>query len=359
MAIRVDPTRTGFIRKKFERDLGKKFLSLLSKIRKLILEEDALGLKRNAPKLDLIEQEDTVRRMARNQNVVNTRWTLMSRAGKLQAFNDWLATQIEEDIVDVYDSSGRHFTEGHVVRGYQKGLEHAYIAAKGAAGISTGIFEASKAQFLQDSFGGPIAAEKVAIIQAETLRGLEGITDSMAAQISQELTDGLISGLGPRDVARNINRRVRIGRRRATTIARDKIIKAHAEGNLDAFDMLNVEGVAMVAEWSDAGDDRVCEKCKPMDGVVLKVKEARGLIPRHPNCRCTWTPANVGEDDRETQKRSQTSIEKSIEESLRKELPRTPKKSRGVRSKWPGGRKTITKSRPKMPKEAMPDRKKK
>jgi len=38
-----------------------------------------------------------------------------------------------------------------------------------------------------------------------------------------------------------------------------------------------------------------CELCAPLEGIVLKVSEARGMLPRHPNCRCCFIPANVGE----------------------------------------------------------------
>jgi hypothetical protein len=74
-------------------------------------------------------------------------------------------------------------------------------------------------------------------------------------------------------------------------IARTEIINAHAEGQLDSFDMLGVEEVGVVAEWATAGDDRVCEECASIEGELFTVDEARGMIPLHPNCRCAWIPA--------------------------------------------------------------------
>lgn len=53
-----------------------------------------------------------------------------------------------------------------------------------------------------------------------------------------------------------------------------------------------------------------------MEGVVLKIDEARGMLPRHPNCRCALVPANVGEET-DDQKRSKTSIQSAVRVSAR------------------------------------------
>jgi hypothetical protein len=64
-----------------------------------------------------------------------------------------------------------------------------------------------------------------------------------------------------------------------------------------------------------------CPLCEPLDGVVLTIKEARGLIPRHPSCRCSWIPANVGEDTK-GQKRGKREVKKAVGKSVKAELPK-------------------------------------
>jgi SPP1 gp7 family putative phage head morphogenesis protein len=78
--------------------------------------------------------------------------------------------------------------------------------------------------------------------------------------------------------------------RRAMMLARTEIIRAYAEATLQEFRNWGVEGVSAKAEWSTAGDDRVCPKCAPMEGRIFTLDEASGLIPFHPNCRCAWIP---------------------------------------------------------------------
>jgi SPP1 gp7 family putative phage head morphogenesis protein len=77
---------------------------------------------------------------------------------------------------------------------------------------------------------------------------------------------------------------------RALTIARTEVIHVHAEGQLDSFEDLGVDELGVEAEFSTAGDDLVCPQCEALEGNTYSVDEARGIIPVHPNCRCTWIP---------------------------------------------------------------------
>lgn len=144
---------------------------------------------------------------------------------------------------------------------------------------------------------------------------LEGVTEQMATRMSRVLVDGLVQGKGPRDVARDLAREIDIGRGRAEVIARTELIRAHAEGQLEALDQLGVEEVGVAVEWVTAGDDRVCELCEPLEGVVMKLDEARGMLPRHPNCRCAWVPANVG-GDRSSTKHGAGAIRSAVRDSI-------------------------------------------
>ena len=108
------------------------------------------------------------------------------------------------------------------------------------------------------------------------------------------LSDGLIKGEGPAKIARSLTDNIKkMTRTRANVIARTEIIHAHAEGQLDSFQRLNIEEVSAMVEWSTAGDDRVCEQCLSLEGETFTIEEARGQIPLHPNCRCAWMPSDM------------------------------------------------------------------
>ena len=113
-------------------------------------------------------------------------------------------------------------------------------------------------------------------------------------------------------------------------IARTEVIAAHAEGQLDAYSVLGVKQVKVQAEWLTAGDDLVCPLCADLDGEVMSIDEARGLIPRHPLCRCAWKPVTDKKSDADR-------IQKSIRSSILKERKKgTSLKEAVSRSTWVG-----------------------
>ena len=109
----------------------------------------------------------------------------------------------------------------------------------------------------------------------------------MSARMSRTLADGLARGMNPRDIARELNEAVDLGERRSYLVSHDAIIRAHAEGQLDAFEDLGVEDIGVAVEWTVTKtrdgqiEQRVCQACRALDGVVLKIQEARGMLPRH------------------------------------------------------------------------------
>jgi len=71
---------------------------------------------------------------------------------------------------------------------------------------------------------------------------------------------------------------------RAEMISRTETIAASNEGAIHRYE---VEGVDK-SEWLASPDS--CDECLAEDGKVYITKESHGLIPKHPNCRCTWIP---------------------------------------------------------------------
>lgn len=69
---------------------------------------------------------------------------------------------------------------------------------------------------------------------------------------------------------------------RAETISRTEVISAFNEGHLHRYEL---EGVDK-SEFYAAPD--ACDECLPYDGEVFITKDAHGIIPVHPRCRCRW-----------------------------------------------------------------------
>jgi SPP1 gp7 family putative phage head morphogenesis protein len=292
--IKQDPTRTAGLRRQFEQELRRRFHDLRQTILETLIKDDGLGLTVNAG-----------------------RWAGRTDVDKIKAFRQWLETQLKTKVLG---QSEDELYQRFIEEGFKKGAGRAFEDANKTERVladTTGkldFYEGTKAQFLSSSFAQPVAIEKVKLLAARTYGDLKGITDDLATRLTRKLTDGLVRGLSPRDIGREISVDLDLGAARATTIARTEIIRAHAEGQLQALENLGVQEVGVAVEWATAGDNRVCPMCAPLQGVILKLEEAKGMIPRHPNCRCAWIPANVGES-KEGQKATRSTISKSIDRS--------------------------------------------
>lgn len=155
--------------------------------------------------------------------------------------------------------------------------------------------------------GGRFISDRARLLGERLKTELRGMTDDMSQKIARELISGIEKGWTPRTIASAVRRRVEIGRGRMETIARTELVRAQAEGQLDAMEELGVTTLEALVEWETRGT-HVCPLCAPMEGAVFTLEEARGMIPRHPNCRCAWaakrseTPAQKRQAERAVRK---------------------------------------------------------
>ncbi len=344
--LKADPTRTTGLRRLFSAEVTRRFASLRRKVVALVVDEDVFGLS-NKPL----------------QLVVNQRWKFNTTSEKLTQFSLWLADKIDGEIFDDKTSEAidTYWTE-YARRGYEKGQARAFDQVnKGGKIGNLSFYEGAKHEFLRSAFSNPVSVDRVKVLALRSLTDLKGISEKVATLLLRELTDGLVRGKSPREIAQGIVKVIdTVGIVSANRIARTEIIRAHAEGQLDTFERLGLDKVGVAVEWSTAGDGRVCELCQPLQGVVMSLAEARGAIPRHANCRCSFVPANVGEKFRTKiiggisiqirQKKTQTEIQRAIDKSVRAEIPKKSKKSVAEQkevSRWNTASKTIAKNRPK------------
>jgi len=311
----------------------------------------------------------------------NTRWQFITSTKKLREFQKWLEKQLsvyvlsaeeegfegEQAIVELLNLPSikktleKNFWRVLTAEGYKKGTARIFDDMKASQRAvvewtpeQQAFYRGTKQEFLRSAFGRPAAIEKVKLLAARVFTDLKGITEQMSNVISRVLVEGLTQGQHPTVIARRmikegIGTKKRGVQSRALTIARTEIIRAHAEGQLDALEIMGVDEIGVMVEWSTSGFN-VCPLCKELDGIVLTVKESRGMLPRHPNCRCCFTPANMGEST-SGQKRRRSEIKEAIDKSIGRERGKN-KKKRSIeeqkrRSRWVGADKRIGEKRPK------------
>jgi len=264
--VRQDPTRTTTLRQRFEAEMRRRFVGLKREITKRIVEMDGFGLRANRGEFEFTRTSD-----------------------KVGAFMDWLADAENSLILgttrgaSLAGAAESAWMNTYVESAYVRGLNQAASRLRQAGALV-------EQRWIDAAFRRPIHADRLGIAYTRTFAELKGITDVMDRQISQVLAEGLSRGAGPLDIARGINDRVdKIGITRARMLARTEVINAHAEAGLNAYQEAGLEGVDVVAEWLTAAN--ACPECVALeaDG-PYSIEAARGLIPQHPNCRCTWAP---------------------------------------------------------------------
>jgi len=278
--IDVDPSRTFALRKKAVADTDRRFRALEKAIVDLVGKEDVFGLGGGTSPTG------------------NSRWAFTTTPEKLGLFQTWLSGQVSAGILEAKTGPDgpEPWQAPYVKSAHQKGVARAYADANKASLNANPIaYKGGYSQFVQDAFSSPVMTSKVAMIVQRDYTQLKGMTDAMSQQLGLTMGEAISRGWGSEKTARELVKKVSISKQRARTIARTEIIHAHAEGQLDSFELLGIDDIAVMAEWTTAGDGGVCPLCQPLNGAVMKVSEARGLIPRHPNCRCAWQPANIGE----------------------------------------------------------------
>jgi SPP1 gp7 family putative phage head morphogenesis protein len=281
--LRYDPTRTGLIRNKFQAEVRLRFGRLRKAVKEFILVHDALGLKRQTQPKGALSLLDAPLPPSMRQR----QYAFLTDDKKLAAFQAWLRQQIGQDIT----VSGP-WTNQYIESAYKKGVLNAYLAAKRDQLAAQGDFaQMSQEQFLRDSFA-PDGASKVALLATRAWENMRGVTDTIGTQMNQILSQGMIDGSGAQDIADEMTDKIdSLTDTRALVIARTELIHSHAEGQLDSFEELGVQQLGVDVEWSVTEDGRQCPECEDMDGKTFTVDDARGLIPLHPNCRCSWIPA--------------------------------------------------------------------
>lgn len=327
----LDPTKTAAIRRKFIRELSRRFALLKSRLYELIIVEDAFGLKpveqpftTNAYLLDLsMLAPDIV------LTTCNQRWKFKNNTGKVAAFRDWLSGQLNEVTGDIANNPHQGPHSSFLQEAYRRGL------ARGYDDVGSGSYDGGKLRFVTDIAAKGDRIDNQDLISSRFHSDLDSIIQQTKATLTRSVADDLVRDLPLSAIVDNLTERVdKVAIIRAATAADTEITRAHAEGQLDSFEELGVDNVTVAAEWIT--QEGACPLCLPLNNVVLSVTEARGMIPRHARCKCAWVPVNE-DDDLEGKKTSAKEIRTAIGTSVRKQ---------GNESDWSGATARIGKGRP-------------
>ena len=285
----LDPTRTKTIRLGYQREVTRRWRAVQKLLRVVIIDHDVFDLK--GPTLLSDTQFRTLRRVG---SPGRKAFAFTTDSRKVTEFSTWFDDLIDQNVQDldrVLEESGianlpkTHWQSSFVRRGYRRGAAWALTSM---ARLYRNIPPAALVEnILQSVFH----RERLQSLYTRNFQELQGIGDATAQVVRRELTEGLATGIGPREIARRLTRSVdSIGIVRSRILVQTEIIRANAVGTLATFEQFGVQEVQVDAEFQTVGDDRVCPECAALEGRVYKTVDAYGIIPVHVLCRCNWLP---------------------------------------------------------------------
>jgi len=294
---RVDPTQTITLRRRYLADMMRRFRELAHVIRVAIEERDVFGLQKRRGGSIFAQQSrweeglypPGVKLRVNVEPPGRGAFDFPRSDEKVRAFMDWIQQQQQQGILERTYGSSRSISgatawqDVYLQSAYQKGLSRAASEMR-KAGAKV------EQSWVDAAFHRPLHADRAGLIYTRAYQDLQGVTSQMDAALSRELAQGIVEGIGARQLTKRLVDKVGMAAKRAGVIARTETIRAHAEATLNGFEEAGVEGVEVEAEFSTSRDNAVCPKCEELEGRVFKLREARGLIPVHPNCRCAWIP---------------------------------------------------------------------
>lgn len=251
---RDEPSQTKTLRMRYAERLRGRWAAIMAALREGIVDLDAFGLQTEA----LV---DAPRDFAFDSD---------QESLKVEQFDRWLQRQTEREILRTYGDDNQF-----IRRSYERGIEDARTELRTLA-LTHGDGAAAAALEL------PVHRDQLEALYTRNFNALQGMNDATANQMRRVLSEGLASGDGPRQIARDLADRVdKVGKHRATLIGRTEVMHSHNR--------------ARATEWSRAGVQQVelliapdaCPECVALKaGEPYSIEEAPGLLPLHPQCRC-------------------------------------------------------------------------
>ena len=324
---RYDPTRTTVLRRIFVADMRRRFKKIPRLITKSIVDQDYFGL--NSTTEDLKSFGVT---LAKD-------FAFSSSEEKADNFMSWLRTEEKKHLLQTVEveqmgtSTRAAWTNRYVYSGYEKGVSRARQELRNGGYMVPSAMESGGLAMVMNQ---PVHADRVGILFSRVYRDLKGITDNMDSQISRVLAQGLIEGKNPVRLAKTLNSVIlgggaslgvtdTLGRfipamRRAETLARTEIIRAHHLGGIQEYRNWGLEGVEVQAEWVTAGY-HVCPDCEALEGKIFTLDEIESMIPLHPNCRCCAIPVKKSMSEKKKKSTAAPTVSKpvTLADKLRKE----------------------------------------
>lgn len=168
-----------------------------------------------------------------------------------------------------------------------KGVRDAYHSVK-RTGASLPIFKwiPNDDIFIEQQLALPMFQDMAFVSREKVYAHL----DSIGTVLDNEIRALLVSNIPTSELMNSIRERIGVAEAKARTVVRTEIVRTYNDFKLGMYGTMGVDELVMEVELVTAGDKRVCKRCASRNRQVWPIEESKGILPMHPNCRCTWHP---------------------------------------------------------------------
>ncbi|RMH01055.1 MAG: hypothetical protein D6706_02550 [Chloroflexi bacterium] len=254
-----DPTRSTLLRKQYVSEIRKRYTRVGTAVRDLVVNQDALGLA-GGRRAGLFAESP-----------------LGGDGDTLTAFDTWLMGIMAAE----FDGD---WQERYVRAAYMRGLALAngYAVAAGVPAFDSPDYLLTLPPY-NSRYLLHLSQQR-----ANLKQNTENARNKMVVALGAIL---LMPQIGSMEANRWLqNELKKYGRIRGEALARTGVVSVLNDAILDRLEAVGFKNVTPAVEFTTVGDERVCPTCAALDGRVYSIKEARGVIPVHISCRCSWLP---------------------------------------------------------------------
>lgn len=266
---------------------------------------DAKGARKRADKLDSLGKKKEVAESLRlaadqleNPPTQNIRTAISSLSGmKYRGRVTSFRKRVEAELSSALMTKDEWAS--YITKGYSKGVERTYdevlatrklpftVRKKGAVARKE-VGKILRKDFIDSTLGLPQSRRELKTLSRDGYSYIEKLVKETTRKMAETFEHGLETGLPASKIQANLTAVLNRARNHMGLIAQTEIVRAQAEGQLRALEQVGVTEAAVKVEWQTSAGS--CDECKDMDGRLYRVKDAHGMIPRHPRCRCAFAP---------------------------------------------------------------------
>ncbi len=221
-------------------------------------------------------------------------------------FGPFLQGSREEQINHFVDVTMTNIMAEHILSEQDRPVAHwqvEFIDLAYTQGVRRGETELRKGGFLRTGSmrsiigNNPVHSGRLSSSRSRTFSELEGIVAAVKQNLKRILSDELPfkANVSLSEIIWEKVKKVLsvIGLNRHKVLSNTETVRTHHKAILGVYSDAGITDVVVLAEFTTAGDDKVCPECSALEGKIFTLEAIENIIPVHPNCRCIALPVEV------------------------------------------------------------------